>query len=518
MGISRTISRRTAVKVMGGSLAASVMALAGCGASTSSDGAVTTDAAPAPSSKTLTIGETSMIDSVSPMESGNPWSLTSDGISESVYMQDAEGKLYSNYIEELRQDDDLTWTATVKQGMKFSDETDVDAKALADCLNLIQESNPLSNSTAGKCTFTANEDGSLKIQTGIKCAAMDSFLCEWSNIVFKKVDDTTFVFSGPYKIDDLNPGVELTLSPNPGYPDADRRPKITIKAFGDTTAMQQAYESGEIDMAFTVTPDVKATLEGEGHKTISFDAGYQYMGYVNTKSAALSDVKVRQAISYALNRDDMVTALKGGEVATGVFAHYYSFAGDNKPEFDTAKAESLLDEAGWAKGADGTRAKDGQKLSVRLVTYASRPDLPVVMQLAASQLKQVGIDATTEIVDAIDDAGKSGSFDIMFYAQHTAPTGNPVSFLAMTFKTGGAKDFTGYSSPDFDALVTEMSGLPNGEQLDELAKQAQNLLYQDLPVLYLVDPTWYAAVSDDLADYKPYCGDYYVVNAELGLD
>lgn len=510
---SLTMSRRSAVKLGAGSLVASALALAGCG-STSSEPAATSEAA---SSKTITIGETSMLKSVSPTDSSVPWSLTSDGVSESVYEQDAEGNLYSNYLETLTRDDDLTWTATVKKDVKFSDGSDVDAAALAACMNQIQAENALSNGTAGVCTFTATDDGKLTIATELPCAALDSFLCEWSNIVFKKVDDSTYVFSGPYQVDNLNPGVQLELSPNPYYPDADKRPKITIKAFGDTTAMQQAYESGEIDMAFTVTPDVKATLEGEGHKTISFDAGYQYMGYVNTASDALSDVQVRQAVSYALNRDDMVTALKGGEVATGVFAHYYSFAGTSEPEFNLDKAKSLLDAAGWTEGADGLRAKDGKTLTLRLVTYASRPDLPTIMQLAASQLKEAGIDATTEVVDAIDNAGKAGEFDIMFYAQHTAPTGNPVSFLAMTFKTGGAKNFTSYSSSEFDDLVTKMADLANGEELDDMAKQAQALLFEDLPVLFLVDPVWYAAVSDDLASYKPYCGDYYVVNAELGV-
>jgi peptide/nickel transport system substrate-binding protein len=68
-----------------------------------------------------------------------------------------------------------------------------------------------------------------------------------------------------------------------------------------------------------------------------------------------------------------------------------------------------------------------------------------------------------------------------------------------------------------DALLDEMGTLPAGSDKDELAKQVQRIVSEDLPVIYLIDPQWHIAVSDKLADYTPYNGDYYVVNAELGL-
>ena len=89
------------------------------------------------------------------------------------------------------------------------------------------------------------------------------------------------------------------------------------------------------------------------------------------------------------------------------------------------EAAALLDRCGWTKNSDGIREKDGMKLSLSLVTYASRPDLTVLMQLAASDLNDLGIDVTTAIVDNIDAVAKVGDYDIMFYAQHSAPTGEP---------------------------------------------------------------------------------------------
>jgi peptide/nickel transport system substrate-binding protein len=139
------------------------------------------------------------------------------------------------------------------------------------------------------------------------------------------------------------------------------------------------------------------------------------------------------------------------------------------------------------------------------------------MQLAASQLKNIGVDVSAEIVENITDTGVQGDFDIMFYAQHTAPTGNPVFYLSQAFKTNGPNNFTGYSSEAFDDLLAQMAALPAGEERDRLTVDAQNVLFEDLPVLYLVDPQWHVAVSDRLKNYQPWCGDYYIINSDLGI-
>ena len=190
---------------------------------------------------------------------------------------------------------------------------------------------------------------------------------------------------------------------------ASERSDVVIKAFGDAATMQQAFESGEIDMAFTVTPETAGILEGEGYTTKTFDAGYQYFMVVNSKeNETLSDLKLRQAINVAINREDMVTALKGGRVANGFFAQYYSFAGDVEEKYDPDEAKSLLEEAGYTDtDGDGFVDKDGEKLTLKLVTYPSRPDLSVLMQLVVSQLNEVGIDATTEMTDSIGNYVKT---------------------------------------------------------------------------------------------------------------
>lgn len=471
---------------------------------------------------TIVIGNTSIIDTVDPVHNGsNAWSLTADGVSETVFMQDKDGNLVSRFVDSIEQKDDLTWEIKLKSGVKFSDGTDVDAQAFCDSMNSIMQNNEMASSSAGMITFTATDDATVTLTTERETTVMTSVLCEYNMVVCKDNGDSSYVFTGPYVIDSMDPGVELDLVPNEYYDDrAADRSNVVIKGFSDAATMQQAFESGEIDMAFTVTPETAGILQGEGYTTKDFDAGYQYFMVVNSKeNETLSDLKLRQAINVGINREDMVTALKGGRVANGFFAQYYSFAGDVQETYDPEQAKSLLEEAGYTDtDGDGFVDKDGEKLTLKLVTYPSRPDLSVLMQLVVSELNDIGIDATTEMTDSIGNYVKTEEFDIAFWAQHTAPTGEPTYSLSQFFRTGAAYNNNAYSNEKVDELLDQMGTLPAGEEKDNLAKQVQQIISEDLPVIYLVDPQWHIAVSDKLANYEPYNGDYYVVNAELGLN
>ena len=471
---------------------------------------------------TIVIGNTSIIDTVDPVHNGsNAWSLTADGVSETVFMQDKDGNLVSRFVDSIEQKDDLTWEIKLKSGVKFSDGTDVDAQAFCESMNSIMQNNEMASSSAGMITFTATDDATVTLTTERETTVMPSVLCEYNMVVCKDNGDSGYVFTGPYVIDSMDPGVELDLVPNEYYDDrAADRSNVVIKGFSDAATMQQAFESGEIDMAFTVTPETAGILQGEGYTTKDFDAGYQYFMVVNSKeNETLSDLKLRQAINVGINREDMVTALKGGRVANGFFAQYYSFAGDVQETYDPEQAKSLLEEAGYTDtDGDGFVDKDGEKLTLKLVTYPSRPDLSVLMQLVVSELNDIGIDATTEMTDSIGNYVKTEEFDIAFWAQHTAPTGEPTYSLSQFFRTGAAYNNNAYSNEKVDELLDQMGALPAGEEKDNLAKQVQQIISEDLPVIYLVDPQWHIAVSDKLANYEPYNGDYYVVNAELGLN
>ena len=464
----------------------------------------------------IIIGCSYVADNTNPVDSA--WDLTAHGISEGIYMQDKDGNLVSRFVKELeREDDGLTWEATLTNEVKFSDGTDCDAEALADCMNYLQKENSMTNGTAGVCEFTAVDDDTLQIVTERPITTMDSLLCEWCNVVFKQ-DGDDFIYTGPYMVETLDSGVAIDLVPNPYYDDrAADRSDVTLKVFRDSATMQQAFEGGEIDIMMGLTPEVAGILSSEGYNVKDYDAGYQYFTINNIAKGAMSDQAVRTAINTIIDRDAMVQFLGAGRVANGMFAQYYPFAGDVKEVTDVAAAQKVLEDAGYKKNDAGIYEKDGEPLNIRLVTYSARADLPLLMQLVSSQLTEAGIECTTEVVDDIGAALTDGDYDIAFYAQHTAPSGEPGAALNMFFVPGGSRNYEGYENKEVNDLLDKLAALEPGEERNQVSKDIQAIVAEDLPVYYLVDPQWHVALSDRVADYVPYCGDYYVVNAELGL-
>ena len=287
------------------------MLLTGCGNSGSSD-----SSDEATSDGTITIGCSYIAANTNPVDSA--WDLTSHGISEGIYMQDADGNLTSRFVSNLERQDDLTWKAELTNAVKFSDGSDCDAQAIADCMNYLQKNNEMTNGTAGVVKFTAEDDGTLTIVTERPTPVMDSLLAEWCNVVFKQ-DGENFIYTGPYMVEKLDSEVSLDLVPNPYYDDrAGDRSNVTLKVFSDAAAMQQAFEAGEIDIMFGLTPDVAEKLSADGFTVKDYDAGYQYFAFTNIKEGPMADANVRKAINMILDRDEMVKALKAGRVANGI--------------------------------------------------------------------------------------------------------------------------------------------------------------------------------------------------------
>lgn len=458
--------------------------------------------------KPIMVGQTWVVGAIEPTVGGTPWSLTTHGLSETVYKLNEEGKLVSRYVNSVSKKDKLVWEMDLNKGVKFSDGSEVNADALTWALNTIMEENPLSNATGGKVKFEKIDDYKVKVTTEREIQNLKALLTEWTNIVFKKTDKG-YVFSGPFVIKKFEPSVSLDLLPNEYYENADKRGEVIIKAFKDLNSLKLAFESGELDLVFGITPEMAKQLKDEGKIIEKIDAGYQYFGITK------AEMPIKQALNLGLNREDYIKALKGGRIANGLFAQYFPFAGDVKVEYNLEKAKEILDKDGWKLNKDGLREKDGKILTLNLLTYSSRPDLKTIMQVMVSQLKDLGIEAKTKIVDNIDVEVKKGNFNIVLYAQHSAPTGDPVYFLNQFLRTDGSKNMVGYSSKEVDALLDKLGETSNEEEVIKISKEIQEIVYKDLPILYLVDPEWNIGVSERLKNYKPYSGDYYIINPKL---
>ncbi|MFN6980215.1 MAG: ABC transporter substrate-binding protein, partial [Gemmobacter sp.] len=210
-------------------------------------------------------------------------------------------------------------------------------------------------------------------------------------------------------------------------------------------------------------------------------------------------------------------AVRAGVPATGAFAARFPFAAEAGTPHDPAAAAALLDAAGWAMGADGRRARDGVPLTLTLWAYPQRPDLVTFQPVIRAALDSLGITVETRVTEAATETARSGAFDLLLWAQHTAPAGDPAFFLSLFLGSTGANNYSGWSDPAFDAILDRLSAEGDADRRIALAREAQARVAEEAPVAFLLTPEWHVGLSARLAEYEPWGSDYYIIRDDFAL-
>lgn len=216
------------------------------------------------------------------------------------------------------------------------------------------------------------------------------------------------VFSGPFKFKEWRQGDQVILTRNETYwKGAPHAEEYVHKVVADATVLAAQLKTGELNLG-PIEPKDLADMEGQEALAVSKfqQLGYTFIGWrvnsANPGAKALGDRKVRQALAYGLDIDAVVKSVLFGEGKKQVAHHVpvqWAYPDPTKLEqykYDPAKAESLLKEAGYTKGADGFYAKDGQKISFTIRTNAGNKKRETLAQVASEQYKKIGVEAKTQ--------------------------------------------------------------------------------------------------------------------------
>jgi len=201
-----------------------------------------------------------------------------------------------------------------------------------------------------------------------------------------------FVGAGPYMVESWEPGAQMVLRAHPGFVFG-KAPvdQITIKFIGDGNTIVANLLAGAVDVAFHSSiayAQAQALEEAGWNGTVEYWRGnprfieFQMRDWGNQQKAVL-DLRVRRALLHGIDRQSMIDALYGGRLRAH---HVWLDPADpafpavdravTKYDFDVARAESLLREAGWAKGGDGTaRNSQGEPISVPMLNHPSDLDM-----------------------------------------------------------------------------------------------------------------------------------------------
>src|SRR5262249_18244145 len=145
--------------------------------------------------------------------------------------------------------------------------------------------------------------------------------------------------------------------------------------------------------------------------------------------------------------------------------------------FDRAAAQALLDDAGWRLDA-GKRRKDGQVLKLVLLAYPQRPDLVSLQPVLRNQLMRLGLEVGTRVVENAQAVARGGNFDMMLWAQHTAPAGDPAFFPNFFLRSGAANNHARFASVALDQVLDRFAIASSAA---ERARSLQRLRRSSLP-------------------------------------
>lgn len=346
---------------------------------------------------------------------------------------------------------------------------------------------------------------------------------------------------GPWMIQAWKKGVEVDLVPNPKYwGDKPKLDKIIFKIQADTSAEFQAFKNGESEMIYPQPqPDVIDQIKQglQGTKNVYTDqTGNLEALWMNNAKAPLDDVKVRQAVGYALDRDALVKRLFGDlgvdkamqTLNVPIVKDWADTEAWSQYKLDLKKVDELLTSAGYKK--NGTYyEKDGKPLTLELKSTAGNARRELTGQLLQAQLKAAGIQLTLNYQEAGDLFGSQlpkGDFQIALYAQvatFVAP-GQCNLFCSKNIPTAAnnnsGQNWTRTNIKGLDPLLEELDKNLDESAQKDAGKKADDLQAQDMASLPL-DPLpniliWSDKVVGPIGD-NPVFGPFFNAN-EWGIN
>lgn len=380
-----------------------------------------------------------------------------------------------NFVNDLATDylcssDGLVWTFTIRDDVVFSDGEPLSARDVAFTVNGVIDSAMSEADLSMVDRAVAMSDTVVELHLNKPHNAL-LYTLAVLGIVPEHAYGPEYgrnpIGSGRYVLERWDKGQQVIFTANPKY--YGRKPSMerVVVVFMDEDAALAAVQKGEVDIAYTYATHARQAFEGyelAAYKTVdsrgvslpSVPAGGTKLVEgdmaFSTGNDVTADVAVRRAINCGLDRDAVIEhVLDGyGKVAYSVGDGMPWSSPDMKVELDREKAARLLDEAGWKKGEDGVRSRDGVRAAFD-IWYSS--DDSVRQALAnefANQMAELGLEVTP----------RGGSWDEIYLHQFSQPvlwgwgSNSPVEVYELNYSTGWG-NYSCYESEITDAYLDE---------------------------------------------------------------
>ena len=414
--------------------------------------------------------------------------------------------------------DGLTWTFTLRDGVKWSDGQPLTGDDILYTFNDVVLKPDLA--ATGRANFSAVKSveapspNTVRFNLSRPFSALPSYLAYNAGIIpkhaFAGQDDpfklTSFhkgtpISSGPFKVESYTSGQSVVLARNDSYfggkPLLD---KLVFKVVADANTQIAQALSGELTIMIldnkAAVDRVKtaSSLRVEPRELVQY-----YWLALNQTDARFQDLRVRQAFEYAIDRNAIISAVeKGyGKVANSAivpaFKAYYDPSHESKYPYSPDRAKALLAEAGWQAGPDGTLQRDGQAFAF-IMDVGQRGVLEPTNALIQQNLKAVGVQTTLNSMEWNSYIQK-----VVVNRDYTATVNwwvypnDPDVFPYYHSSTAG-KGFNipGYKDAKLDELLTAVQTDNDLARRKAAVAQLEAYMADNLPYLFL----WYPQEID----------------------
>ncbi len=338
--------------------------------------------------------------------------------------------------------------------------------------------------------------------------------------------------TGPYMVRNITADREVILVANDNYykgrPHID---KFVARPFADQNIMGQALMFNAIDMIVLVNHRDIPQIQGDKRFVLQpYNAlSYSFFGF-NMRNPLLADKRVRQAFTFAVNRQEMLDSFFQGQgtIISGPFAPgSWAYNLDIQPmPYDPQQAIALLKAAGFDRGADGIMAKDGQKLSLTLKVPIAKESEAIKRVVLAfkNYLSKIGIDIQGEFLEWLawkEDIFLHHDYDLMF-ASWVFDDSADISSLFHSAEIGKWKNnFGAYTNPEVDSLIVESKLTLDHEKRRTINRKLHAIIAEETPYVFLWTLTNYAAYNKKVRHvgihpYKffSYADEWYIPKSE----
>ena len=420
-----------------------------------------------------------------PLSSAN----TADGrsvlfnIYEGLVKPDTAGRLLPAVSESFEiSQGGLVYSFILREGLRFHDGSPVKAEDVEFSLNEAARANFLGMNQIEKITLS----GDRKIEITLKSADPDFLPYLTIGIVPKNNPDREQnpVGTGPFKIDNYKPQQSLTFIKNPDYwqPGLPRLEKVTLLFSSDSNALYTGLEGGNFEGAM-VTSDILEKLDQKKYHIVeSYTNSIQLLA-LNNRAEALDDIRVRQALNYAVDIKDIINTAfygrgepSGSPLIPGLSLYYNEDLRDPYP-VNLAKARALLEEAGYGNGFN---------LEIKVPSnYVMHVD---TAQVLVNQLAKINVRVNIRLVDWatwLSDVYRNRNYEATIISLDSS-TISPQGFLGR-YVSSAPGNFLNFRNEGYDNLYREILEEQDESRRILLYREAQKIISDEAAAVFIQD-------------------------------